>query len=382
MSERASILRETGDLARLRALPEAERRALVYAEDSFSYIQFEGYLQALWEKHALRVLYVSSAEDDPQLTTPPEWIRPFYIDRQLPNLFKRFRGRMVAMTMPDLGQYHVGRPRRGRVVYVFHSLNSAHTAYRTGAFDHYDVFLCTGPHHMRELRRLADMRGLKQPDLREVGYYKLDRIALAHATYKVDRPGRTTVVVAPTWGPNNLLHQHGLEIVGALAAEGVHVIVRPHPQFFHSLYPEGRAVMEGLVAEFGQRDNVEFELSIDSEESFHKSSLMVTDWSGAAPEYALGTLRPVVFVDVPQKIFNPGWEKAGLPSFEGSIRQQIGVVVDPLDASAVADECVRLIGIAAEESQRLEALRSEVVYNFGSASAAGARVMAEVMEGD
>ena len=31
---------------------------------------------------------------------------------------------------------------------------------------------------------------------------------------------------------------------------------------------------------------------------------IITDWSGIAPEYAYGTERPVIYLDIPQKVVN------------------------------------------------------------------------------
>ena len=36
---------------------------------------------------------------------------------------------------------------------------------------------------------------------------------------------------------------------------------------------------------------------------------MISDWSGSAYEFAFGTLKPVIFVDVPKKVNNPEYIK-------------------------------------------------------------------------
>ena len=68
------------------------------------------------------------------------------------------------------------------------------------------------------------------------------------------------------------------------------------------------------------------EEDMGSQDSFHRAHVMVSDWSGAAYEYALGTLWPVLFVDTPQKIFNLEWGRVGLDSFEKQMRFEVGAV--------------------------------------------------------
>jgi len=372
--QRAKLaMRESNDMGKLLTLSDDDRALVVYAEDSFSYIQLKGYLGQVWSEHGVPYQYVTSDPDDPLFDNPPPGGAVWFIRDQLARALSSLECRVFLTTMPDLGKFHVPRPKKGRTVYVFHSLNSTHTAYRAGAFDHYDQFLCTGPHHVEELRRL---RSDSMADLSEVGYYKLDLIRAEHDEWlREGKVEEDVVLLAPSWGRANLLEAHGSEIIASLLGEGFSVIVRPHPQFFHSLYPEGAGVIDGLQHEFGRNDSVEFELNINTQDSFHRSGLMVSDWSGAAYEYALGTLRPVLFVDTPQKIFNPEWEQVGLPSFEREMRAEVGAIIDTADvanAGAVAgrastDDLITRVELAS--------LVDSTVYNPGRSAAAGARAV-------
>ena len=56
---------------------------------------------------------------------------------------------------------------------------------------------------------------------------------------------------------------------------------------------------------------------------------MITDWSGAAIEYAFTLERPVLFIDVPKKIHNPDYEKIPQIPIEISIRDKIGEIISP-----------------------------------------------------
>jgi hypothetical protein len=366
-------MKESNDMGKLLTLSEEERALVVYAEDSFSYVQLKGYLNALWANHGIAYQYVTSDPGDPLLGSPPLGATVWYIKDQLARMMGSLDCGVFLTTMPDLGQFHVPRPRSGKTVYVFHSLNSTHTAYRTGAFDNYDQFFCTGPHHVEELSRL---RSGTLPELSEVGYPKLDQIRAEHEEWlSGGRVENDVVLLAPSWGQENLLEAHGTEIIASLLGEGLRVIVRPHPQFFHSLYPEGAGVIENLQREFGRQDSVEFELNINTQDSFHRSALMISDWSGAAYEYALGTLRPVLFVDTPQKIFNPDWEKVGLPSFERAMREKVGTVIDRIDTAQVGPLAIRTVAGDLEADSELARVAGTTVFNPGVSATAGAEAL-------
>ena len=55
---------------------------------------------------------------------------------------------------------------------------------------------------------------------------------------------------------------------------------------------------------------------------------MVSDWSGAAIEYALALNKPVVFCNVPRKVNNPNYLDVEIEPLEVSIREKIGVIWD------------------------------------------------------
>ncbi|MFP3881051.1 MAG: hypothetical protein ACLFWH_01890 [Actinomycetota bacterium] len=368
---------ESNNMGKLLTLPNDDRAVVVYAEDTFSYIQLKGYLRALWVNHGVPYQYVTSAPDDPLLEDPPPGATTWFIREQLARMMSSLECGIFITTMPDLGNFQVPRPKSGRALYVFHSLNSTHTAYRSGAFDNYDQFMCTGPHHIEELGRL---RPDSNPVLSEVGYYKLDLIREEHADWlERDAIEEDLVLLAPSWGRHNLLEAHGSEIIASLVTSGFRVIVRPHPQFFHSLYPEGAGVIGRLQEEFGVDHSVEFELNIDSQDSFHRSALMISDWSGAAYEYALGTHRRVLFIDTPQKIFNPGWEQIGLASFEGEMRDQVGEVLATDSVHSTGNVAYDVIRRSRYSRSDLAELASQKIFNLDESARVGAEVIADTL---
>lgn len=372
--------RELRDMPAVVAEPADRRPFVVYAEDIASYKMVEGYLDGLRERHERSIVYVTSASDDPLLSEPPAGMSVHYVSKLLPSFMRRLDSRVLLTTMPDLAKLDIPRPPAScHCLYAFHSLNSIHEVYLEGAFDHYDSFFCTGPHHKRELEAHFHAFGMPQPELHEVGYHQLDRVYQSFQAYSAPETQRPTVLVAPSWGRGNLLEAAGVEIVGHLLAMGARVVVRPHPCFFLPIYPKGLQVVDRVEARWGSDPHFTLERDITSADSFLEADLMVSDFSGAAFEYALGTLRPVLFIDVARKTRNPNWRKLGLPTFEDTMRSQVGRILDADQIESCGSAAESLLGASDDFRQRLEALRSEVVYNFGHSGEVGADVIEDLL---
>jgi YidC/Oxa1 family membrane protein insertase len=102
---------------------------------------------------------------------------------------------------------------------------------------------------------------------------------------------------------------------------------------------------------------------------------MVSDWSGAALEYAFGLERPVLFVDVARKVNNPEYEKLDREPFEATVREQIGrvVAVDALDqVPALTAEVLRDPDAF---SAQIRQARADNVFNLGTSGTVAADVI-------
>ena len=62
---------------------------------------------------------------------------------------------------------------------------------------------------------------------------------------------------------------------------------------------------------------------------------MISEWSGAATEFAFGLKRPVIFIDTPKKIRNGSYKALDLEPLEVSIRSKIGKIVAVSDANSI-----------------------------------------------
>jgi hypothetical protein len=115
-------------------------------------------------------------------------------------------------------------------------------------------------------------------------------------------------------------------------------------------------------------------------DSLLASEIMISDWSGAALEYAFGLEKPVIFIDVPKKINNSEFDRIDAIPLEVSIREEIGEVVSPEALDEVPDAIDRLVRDPAGFSQQIQKAREAHLFNPGRAGIAGADALVKILE--
>ena len=371
------ILQGLVEIWRFWRTPRDLRKIVFYAEHEGYFSYFEGIIHELTKARGVPIAYITSDARDPILKTRNSHIKAFYIKTLLPYFMIFVKARAFVMTMPDLNQFHIRRSIHPvHYVYVFHALVSTHMIYREGAFDHYDTIFCVGPHHIEEIRARERQKGLPAKKLVEAGYWRLERI---HQKWLVRAPSakkeeQKMVLIAPSWGDHNILKECGVQLIGVLSRAGYDIVVRPHPEILRHT-PE---VISTLEDSFGKENNVRFEKSVSSDESILKADVLITDTSGIALEYAFGTERPVLFIDVPPKVKNENFRKLGIEPLELVLRPIIGVILSPRDLGSIENVMTRLLAEKDSYKEKIKELRSKYVYAFGKSSEIGAKYIAEL----
>ncbi len=353
--------------------PKAEKAIIFYAEHEGYYPYFEGIIKKLLGEYNRTLCYVTSDPDDPILQKADSRIKTFYLNKLLP-FFMAFVGcRIFVMTLTDLNQFHLRRSLNPvHYVYVFHSLVSTHMAYRYGAFDHYDSILCCGPHQVEEIRRHEELNELPPKKLQEAGYYRLERIYDAYQKHPVEKHSSSvakgTVLIAPSWGAANVLESCGERLVELLFEADYKVIVRPHPETVR----RSPNLIALFASKFGNNPHFTLETSVATDDSLLQADVLICDCSGVSLEYAFGTERPVLFLDVPLKIKNQRFKELGIEPLELSLRYEIGVVVPPEKLGTVPQVISELVANRVAYKKRISKLRKQIVYAFGHSSDIGA----------
>ena len=369
-------------LRQFNGLDRDERQIVFYAESAADWPHLGPIVEELARSGDRTVCYVTSDERDPILSAERAQIKTFFVGSGATRttFFRLLDAGVVVMTLPDLETFHLKRSVHPvHYVYVFHSMVSTHMIYRKGAFDAYDTILCVGPHHMAEIRRTEELYGLRPKELLEHGYGRLDailRTAAERSAVAAAADGGRRLVLAPSWGDGSFIEApYGTELVKLVLDDGHAVVLRLHPMTVRR-FPR---LADELLRTFAERP-FEVVTEMREQDSLHQSELMVSDWSGAALEYAFGLERPVLFVDTAKKVNNPEYERLGLPALEESIRTEIGGIVAPGELRAALPLIDELCADPNAFRDRLHGARERAVYNVGRSASVGAAHVARLAD--
>jgi CDP-glycerol:poly(glycerophosphate) glycerophosphotransferase len=364
---------------RFQKLPPQDRSIIFYSETAQDWHHLQPLTDFLVERLSRTVCHVTSEPAAPLPSVSRPGLRVFRIrsGAVCTWFFQLLKADVMVLTMMDLGNLQLKRSIHPvHYVYVFHSMGSTHMVDHENSYDHYDTLLCVGPHHVAEIRRREELKGLPPKRLFEYGYPRLERLAELAAGHAREPSNPTTVLLAPTWGEQSILHVCGESLITTLLDAGMRVILRPHYQTAR-LAPR---LVERLVARFGADPRFRHVDRMEESDSLLASHVLICDWSAMAIEYALGLGKPVLFVDVPPRVRNPNYAELGLEPMEMRIRRELGTVL-PLDRLAEAPRRVaELLHGAAEFRQRSAALRDALAFNFGRSVEAGAREIARIAD--
>lgn len=375
------IYREWRGYRSFAALKFKDPSLVFYSEGSESWCHFESIIKALWESTGQKVIYVTSDENESRLLSSSESVSPFYIGEGFVRtiFFSFLKVDVLAMTMPDLQTYHIKRSAHSvHYAYIFHSMVSTHMTYRPGAFDHFDSIFCVGPHHIEEIRARETQIKSGPKNLIQHGYGRLDDLIgkerEKNNTYSPGSP--IHILIAPSWGKNSLLDRCGGDFIRLLLEEGFHVTLRPHPQT--RLF--SAEMLNSISNALKSYPGFILEDSVITTRSLIDADVMVSDWSGAAFEFAFSRLKPVLFVDVPRKVNNPGYETLHIEPLEVSIRDEIGIIMGEDKLHEMGDRINQLVSERDLYADKIKACREANIYHIGNSGRTGALELLKILE--
>ena len=283
------------------------------------------------------------------------------------------------MDMPDLQTFHIKRSKKFPVhyVYLFHSMFSIHSYLRKGALNNYDTIFCVGPHHINEIRETEKVYGLKSKNLINYGYGRLDTLLQERENFqRINHNTKDLIIIAPSYGNNNLLEKCGLGLIDILLKLNFKVMLRPH---FITLR-DSTKLIDSIKEKFGKNRNFVLESGIIPSDSFHNSLCMISDWSGISLEYAFALERPVLFVDVPKKINNPDFEKIHCETIETNIRREVGYVISSNELEEIPEKINSLFENTGKFRKQIREIRSKTVFNIGKSAIVGAKYIVKIVD--
>jgi len=369
---------EWKELKKIEKLKDKERSIIFYAENEASMNHFRLLISELTEENNLQICYVTSVKNDPIFSSKNKNILAFYIGdgTARTKFFLTLKAKILIMDMPDLQTFHIKRSKVYPVhyVYIFHSMFSVHSYLRKGALDNYDTIFCVGKHHEKEIRATEERYGLKEKKLIKYGFGRLDTLLQEKQKFqKTDTEDKNLILIAPTYGENNLLQICGKELIEILLKADFTVMLRPH----YRIFKDSKKLINSIIENFGNNPNFIFEKGVIPSDKFHNSKCMISDWSGISLEYAFTFERPIVFIDTPKKILNPDSGNISMEPIEISIREKIGHVVSTNNLEKIP-EIIKNLDNDNLMSEQIRKIRSEIVYNIGNSAKIGAEIIEKI----
>ena len=300
---------------------DADRTPFVVFTDSKRYWSIFKPLCDEMEKRGEDLLYLTASPDDPLLKEPYEHIKAEFIGEGN-KAFARMnflKADIVLSSTPGLDVYQWKRSRDVKwYAHIFHAANDV-TSYRMFGLDYYDAVLLSGQFQIDQTRKLEKMRNLPEKELVQVGIPQMDDLkrkldsALKDAAPK-SPDGKSTVLLAPSWGANSIFNKYGEKIFEALKKAGCHLIVRPHPQSLNS----EKELIDSLKAKYPDSEDLEWNFDNDNFEVLNRSDLLISDFSGVVFDFALVFDKPVICADVSfdKGVYDAWWLEEEMWTFE------------------------------------------------------------------
>jgi len=378
---RSILGKEWEELGKFNQLDLDERSIVFYSESSvILYPYVEEIINEL-EKRDQKICYVTSSKNDPVLKNKE--IKTFYIGdgSARTKFFLELKARVLIMTMPDLDTYYIKRSKTFPVnyIYLFHSMNSTHMEFQKGAFDRFDTIFCVGQHQIQEIRATEQLYNLKQKKLVECGYGLLDKLLKSRPSHSqenfLSKNNKKKILIAPSWGKQNLLETVGIDLVKILLDAGYHVTVRPHPMTIK----KSPKLIKQIKEKFEKNPDFLLDTNTSSFEQLFSSYALITDWSGIGHEYAFVCERPVIYVDVPKKARNKEYDKIGFVPLEISIRSKIGEIISIQNLGSIPERIEFLYGHITDFQSKIKKIRDDTVFNIGKSGEAAANEIIRII---
>ena len=377
-----SLGSEWNELKKFEGLKQNERDVVFYSENENSMLIFKSLISELTNKHNLNICYVTSSKDESILKKPNNKIKSFFIGDGVvrTKFFLNLKAKILIMTMPDLETFHIKKSKVYPVhyVYLFHSMVSTHLIYRRSAFEHFDSIFCVGNYQLDEIRSTEKLYDLKPKNLIRYGYSHLDNL-LEKYSKRIRLPknneNKLHILLAPSWSDDGLFENISEKVIDILLREGYKVTFRPHPMS----QKKSKKKIDRMTEKFSKNESFLLEQNIFNFDSFLLSDIMITDWSGAALEFAFAFEKPVLFIDVPKKINNPEYEKIPQVPIEVSIREKIGKIILPTDLELIPNEIKMLYGQTKELRDKITKIRNELIFNVGESKKDGAEEIIKLL---
>ena len=200
----------------------------------------------------------------------------------------------------------------------------------------------------------------KNPLLINTGYLKLDHV---YEKLKNDKVEENSILLAPTL--SSMLIEYNLdEVLDSIINEILHnthfkIIYRPHP--VDRVNIKKNFFINNIYEKYKDNNNFSLDSNISYLDSYSKSRILITDFSGTAYTYAFSKLRPVIFFS---KNENEFLKSNFSDLFFFKDRNEVGKIVQNIDN--LNEEIYSINKQVKFYSNKISLLRSERIKFFKS----------------
>lgn len=174
---------------RFQKLPPRDRNIVFYSETYQDWHHLQPLIDFLTGRLSRTVCHVTSEPTVALPAVPHAGLHTFRIraGALCTWLFQTLKADVMVLTMLDLHNFQLKRSVHPvHYVYIFHSMGSTHMVDHENSYDHYESLLCTGPHHVSEIRRREELKGLSPKHIFPYGYPRLERLVEVAAAHHRD----------------------------------------------------------------------------------------------------------------------------------------------------------------------------------------------------
>tara|TARA_E500000178_G_scaffold203809_1_gene201448 strand:- start:24 stop:1112 length:1089 start_codon:yes stop_codon:yes gene_type:complete len=354
------------DLIRYLILKKNKKKFTIYSESIF-YKNF--YLSLAVELNKTNQLCIVTS-DYKEYVELKKNFRTFFIGNGLSKIFffNLLNCEFLILTLTNIGNNYFKSKFCKNYVYFFHSLASTHYIYDKNAFDNYDIIFVNGKYQSDEIRKKEKLNSLTHKKIVPTGYFYLDYLK----NKKKDLKLQNQILLAPSWNKSNkdLFNDLAEDIIQFLLKKEFKVIFRPHPESIKRNNKKFKIILENFSS------NSKFILDTTSDNSYlSSSSLLITDTSTIAMEFALAFQRPIVYFNYEKKIHNKDHKSLDIEPLEEIFRNQFGINIQSLEELSSKLNNISNLDINHNYSQDLINFEKKYLYNHMDSIALAAKYL-------
>lgn len=277
--------------------PLKNTKIILYSEGPQYWNTFEPILTEL-HKQKIDALFVSSDPNDLGLKYVSEFISVKFIGQgnKAYAYLNTVECDICLMTTPGLETLYIKRSKGIKhYAYIPHSPIDM-GKYKMFSFEAFDTVFVSGEHQEKSLRVLERMRNTRPKEIISAGCPYMDTMGKKLASLKEVQTSaysrKPNILIAPTWGKNNLLRKIDTTILKQFLHEDFNITIRPHPQ---SMISEN-ALLNKLKQQLGEYDNLYWDTKSDNFDSLVNADVLISDISGIIFDFAFIFEKPVISV--------------------------------------------------------------------------------------